>query len=271
MGMSNILFVGDVHGNLAYLMRAMIKASRLGIKNVVQVGDFHIYSSQEQDKLERVQRNLCKQFGFPVIVHFIDGNHENFNLIDPHDDSPIGIIPEVLYYYPRGTTLKLEGVNIGFFGGAHTINQHLYVAGHSWFPDEIPNYGDIERALSNFTDNPIDVLVTHDIPNFAEKQVRYDPIPGEPIHYVSKQDEDDSRVVRETIENIVDYVNPRIVIHGHWHYFNHDSYHRDSGDNTMVDVVSLAHDDKYGSTVVLDHDKNNDTVSVNIVDDSKGE
>ena len=81
MALSEIAFLGDVHARMDALETAMQNCARRGIDTLVQVGDFWLYTEKDLTKFNRVRDRIEDQFGVLVDVHFIDGNHENFDLI----------------------------------------------------------------------------------------------------------------------------------------------------------------------------------------------
>jgi Icc-related predicted phosphoesterase len=142
-----LVFVGDLHGNFAAIERLR---PFLGPEDiVVQVGDFGFYP-----------RTLGYWQETPFKVYAIDGNHEDFRMVNPD-----GVVTEVrpnLYYVPRGTVLELAGKKLAFLGGGASIDKAWRTAGVDWFPEEVITPSQVNRLQENMVDaGVVDYLVTH--------------------------------------------------------------------------------------------------------------
>jgi predicted phosphodiesterase len=173
-----LLLLGDSHGHLELLHRAVTEAQELhGIDAAIQVGDFGFFASI----FEQYRRRGLGPF--PVPLHVIDGNHDDHRWllqIRTNDESTAwdGLN---LQLHERGTTARLGGITVGFIGGALHADRRQQWDG-MWKPNPAgsrpgrqpvprdPAYanfvtaGDIERALAAFAVDPPDLLVTHTCP-----------------------------------------------------------------------------------------------------------
>jgi hypothetical protein len=154
-----IIAIGDVHGHYDRL-RALIARllARYGPHlTILQVGDLGWWP----DDVLRKERKHFVAPGFPV--RWVPGNHEHWGLLGDHD-GPTELEPisrPELIYLPKGTVLTLEGLSIGFLGGADSIDKGRRIEGLEWFREEAVTYRDILR----FADVPsVDLLVTHTPP-----------------------------------------------------------------------------------------------------------
>jgi len=147
-------FFGDIHGRVEkfhHVLQKAIETSQISV--AIQVGDFGI-SKKAVKKLDALG-------GFPVPVHFIDGNHEDFRFL--WKAMKKGIIKEWenknLYFQPRGSTLVVQGTNIGFFGGAlHVGRPQKIIKGNVITTDEV------NRAVFEFSRFSPDIMITHSCP-----------------------------------------------------------------------------------------------------------
>lgn len=234
MALKDIAFVGDIHGSMNYLVNAMENSARVGIDTIIQVGDFWTYGDNELIKINRVVDRIKDQFGVDMTVHFIDGNHEDYRIIDPRGNTR-HFIEDRLIYHPRGDVFTVHDVVIGCYGGAVSIDQELRYEGRDWWRQEKPNDSDLDKAVHAFQDHDLDVLVTHDIPDFAIDQVYRGRTPN--LY--------DSAEVRHDIDTLVAVSNVPVVVHGHWHTPSVDTYED-------VTVVSLNRDTRPGHVAVID-------------------
>lgn len=237
MALADILFLGDVHGQVTHVTQAMTQAAHVGIDTIIQVGDFWCYKDNDLAIVKSHQNSLKELLGVTVVIHFIDGNHEDYKLINPH-----GLIQKfgenLVYYHPRGDVIDIHGVTIGAFGGAVSVNQSQQYPGINWFSEEVPSPGDMERARQSFSQG-LDVLITHEIPERAIAQVLSEGI-NTTIY--------DAHKVREMVDELVTIARPSFVVHGHWHVPAIGRY----GDHT---VISLGKNGLLGSTVMISDDQ----------------
>lgn len=231
------LVAGDVHGSPAHLQHAATHALRNGITTIIQVGDFWLYDHEHiRIKVDRMLGNAAKQRGLDpeaLRVYFCDGNHENFNILDPHATAPVHLSRNVTYM-PRGTTIELDGHKVGFLGGAASIDRDWRTEGVSWWPEERMSNADIDRALDM---GPLDVLVTHEAPTPV-----FDNLRRYYRHAAGKTS--DGHAEREAVQAVMEATQPDWLVHGHHHSWGS---HR-LGNTT---VVSLAADADAGHCALL--------------------
>lgn len=204
MALSEIAFLGDVHARMDALDTAMQNCARRGIDTLVQVGDFWLYTEKDLRKFNRVRDRIEDQFGILVDVHFIDGNHENFDLIG--DTTVTKEITPWMTYHGRGDIFTIKDVTIATFGGAVSIDKFLRTEGHNWWPQEKPTASEYYHASRIFDEyvGAIDVFVTHDCPESMSHI--FDVLPHE-----------ESRQVRAGLDGLYNLIQPPYIVHGHWH------------------------------------------------------
>lgn len=230
--------VGDVHGRLDTLDFAVSRALKLGLTNIIQVGDYWCYSStRDRAKVDRILDRHARTYGMkPGDVHlwFCDGNHENFDNLNPDADAPVEL-SDNMTYMPRGTTTVIGGVTVGFLGGAESLDKDRRVEGISWWPAENITYTQAHRALSM---GPIDVLITHD----TTPEV-YSSLKG--LSHPAYSKSEAGHAEREAIQAVVSKLQPRWLVHGHHHTW---AVHQQG--NTRV--VSLSADGEAGTVASLE-------------------
>ena len=147
-------FFGDIHGRVHKFHHVLQKVmEEYQISVAIQVGDFGI-SRKTSSSIEALG-------GFPIPVHFVDGNHEDFRFLWKAMKN--GIIKEWeknnLFYQPRGSTLEVQGVKMGFFGGAlHIGRPQKIIKGNLITTDEL------NRAVYEFSQFSPEILITHSCP-----------------------------------------------------------------------------------------------------------
>lgn len=275
------IFVGDIHGNIRDVEKAILHALRNGVKTVIQVGDFWAYSSRsERDKIDRIVRRLCHQFAtspddFKFI--FIDGNHEDFPYLshetiiagdmprplaaDIKDNYEAGIadlpvhanrktksgvqISAHLFYFPRGSVLEVEAggrvFKLGFLGGATSIDKTVRIPGKTWWAAEDITENDVKFALRFFGES-IDILVSHDTTISAYKALPFNYSDVSPDFFPAVEESDKNR---HLIEKVVEKSRPAIIVHGHFHDSLRASVpftHQNAGSETIESYTDLVLD-----------------------------
>lgn len=104
----------------------------------------------------------------PWTTLFIDGNHENFDLLDAY---PVEIwnggkthrIKENIIHLMRGQMFTLHGKKFFTFGGASSIDKEHRTEGKSWWPQEIPTAAQFEEGLATLDKHnwEVDYILTH--------------------------------------------------------------------------------------------------------------
>ena len=90
----------------------------------------------------------------PFTVLFVDGNHENFDLIETFSieewcGGKIHKIRPNIIHLMRGQVFEINGNTIFTFGGATSIDKHMRREGLSWWPQELPTYEELDEGISN--------------------------------------------------------------------------------------------------------------------------
>lgn len=236
-----VLFLGDVHGDLGFLRRAVKLAAGSGVDLIVQAGDFGFWTHTSRGRafLTDAQDALA-QAGIPLV--FVDGNHENFEhlLALPVDDDGFRRVRPLLWHAPRGHAFEVGGHWLLAMGGAHSIDGpggpdwfpfargpvthpddvsralrsgirwvHEGLDLGNWWPQETIRWQDVEvarRAVDKVRQagGTIDVVVSHDRPGGVPLPDGMGPYDG---------GEPNRRLLREVVE----VAGPRLLVHGHLH------------------------------------------------------
>lgn len=102
---------------------------------------------------------------------FLDGNHENFDLLNQYPEEErfggkVGRISEYIYHLKRGEIYEIDGKRFFTFGGAESIDKHLRREFFSWWPQEMPTQEEMDYGLYNLVKKhfKIDIVLTHSCP-----------------------------------------------------------------------------------------------------------
>ena len=254
-----VLLVGDAHGNTNFMLHAFVVAEELSVTEIFQLGDFGVWPGLSGEMyLQALDGALERHPG--LTLSFLDGNHEDFEQLeqfaaDPDrqvGDGRVWVTPRILWC-PRGTVLRVAGRDVGFLGGAVSVDRHLRTPYVSWWPQENLTPGDVDRLNVN-SGGRLDVLLTHDAPASADlgfdTAYRDGRWPDAAI--------EESKGTRLLLDEAVAANRPKVVAHGHWH-LRHDTETTSGGHTYRVHGLGHENDE---ALAVLDLN----TLTVSAVD-----
>lgn len=166
-----IFMTGDVHAehDIRKLNMKNFPMQRTLTRNdhLFVAGDFGLV--WDGSKQERYWRNWLKSKNFMVL--FVDGNHENFDMLEQYPveewcGGKVRRIEENILHLMRGQVFEVEGKKIFTFGGAQSTDKENRIIGRSWWPQEIPNYRELDEACENLARHNyrVDFVLTHTAP-----------------------------------------------------------------------------------------------------------
>jgi predicted phosphodiesterase len=170
-----IYTIGDIHGNPNLISSSnWAEAKNLTEEDIVIfLGDFGLYWDDPPSKEEEYWLNWLASK--PYTIAFVDGNHENFDLINklPEEkkwDGKVGVDHRFggdIYHLKRGEIYEIQGKKILTIGGALSIDKHLRSEGFSWWPEELWSKSEEENCLDNLdTVNwKVDYVLAHTCPD----------------------------------------------------------------------------------------------------------
>lgn len=101
-------------------------------------------------------------------VLFVDGNHENFDLLNAYpieswSGGKIHRIRDSVIHLMRGQVYDLEGLKIFTFGGAASKDKQYRKEGKSWWSQEIASVEEQQEAMDNMEAHnwKVDYVFTH--------------------------------------------------------------------------------------------------------------
>ncbi len=161
-----IFITGDTHGDRDRLSRWRLRKLQEG-DTLIICGDFGFLwddSKSEQNHLQNLGKrkyNIC----------FIDGTHENFELLNNYEISQWngGKVHKIygnLYHLMRGQIFEIEGKKIFTMGGGESSDVDIRRDVNAWSKDEIPTQEELLEGAENLevANYDMDVIVTHEPP-----------------------------------------------------------------------------------------------------------
>ena len=157
--MKNRWFVtGDCHGSLSKILQFIWRFDLGKESNIVVCGDMGICWDKNQKDYQASIANY-ERYCNGVNLYWIDGNHENFDIIESWNATEIYNNSEHIHYCPRGTILDINGQKALCVGGADSIDKAWRVEGISWWPQEQITEKDIMEITGEY-----DYIFTHCCP-----------------------------------------------------------------------------------------------------------
>lgn len=218
---TKIAFAGDWHGN-AFWATEMIKSCKInGVDTIVHAGDFgYKFDKNFMHKLRLALEDA------DINLYFVDGNHDEHPQIwkwDLNDDGFLnpksGRFVNRVNYIPRGHRWEWWGMTWMGLGGAHSVDRPWRTPGQSWWSTELIRPRDVDAAEKG---GKVDILITHDVPaNF--------PLPNERKSR-GNSDYPEAELIsaegnRRMLQMVVDKVEPKLIVHGHFHERRDEVHH----------------------------------------------
>lgn len=200
-----IYITGDTHGliNFDKLKKYFSKLYTTDQEFLIILGDTGIVWSDNE-------HYISEYSGLGPTVFFIDGNHDNFDLLNKFPvvemfGAKCHRLISNVYHILRGEIITLNDLSFLCMGGATSIDKHLREEGISWWKDENITDLDMQNALNNLEKHSykVDYVLTHCAPSkYVNKMFGY------------KSDDDTDKLAK--LEYYTEFK--------HW-YFGH--YHAD--------------------------------------------
>lgn len=157
---------GDMHGDYALFSQKKFKNLKEG-DTLVVCGDFGFIwrgDSKEKkilDKLGKKKYNIL----------FVDGTHENFDLISRYPvinfaGGKAHKIRDNIYHLMRGQVFEIEGESYFTMGGGESPDIDIRFENNTWSKAEIPNSDEMKDGIRNLEAEKfeVDFIVTHEPP-----------------------------------------------------------------------------------------------------------
>ena len=151
---------GDIHGNLFEVIE-FINRFELGENdNIIILGDCGIAWRKDRKDLDQ-NIKLWNECSNGVKLYFLDGNHENFNILNSLPiENNMGKIADNIYHLRRGQIYEFEGKKILVCGGADSIDKYRRVENFTWWKEETIS----QETIDSIPAGHYDYVLTHCCP-----------------------------------------------------------------------------------------------------------
>ena len=159
-----VFITGDTHGDIDFDKLLLLKEKNLSYDDYLIIcGDAGICWSPHT-----FQYHLDLFNGLGCTIIFVDGNHENFNMLSQcplveYLGAVMHQIDKHIFHVLRGEIMTIERKTFLCIGGAVSIDKIYRVPYSSWWPEEEITYHDIDNAIWNLekVNNKVDYVITH--------------------------------------------------------------------------------------------------------------
>lgn len=161
-----VYVTGDIHGDAKRFDSTVLKKLKKG-DTLLVCGDFgFIWDGKKAEqkilkKLGKMKYNIC----------FVDGTHENFDLLGEYEviEWNGGLAQNIsgnLYHLMRGQVFDIEGKKFFTMGGGESPDIELRFENNTWYRDEIPSPAQLREGAANLEKNnfEVDIIITHEPP-----------------------------------------------------------------------------------------------------------
>lgn len=203
---------GDIHGNLFEVIDFINRFNLGKNDNIIILGDCGI--AWRKDKKDLAQNiKFWNECGNGVKLYFIDGNHENFNILNSLPiENNMGKVADNIYHLRRGQVYEFENKKILVCGGADSIDKYRRVENFTWWKEEAIS----QEAIDDIPAGHYDYVLTHCCPRsiFEENKV-----------YLSTLQFLNENKINHNSEDMLEQLKNKITF-DHW-YFGHYHINRD--------------------------------------------
>lgn len=162
-----IFITGDIHGDFSRFQHPLLRKLKKQDALII-CGDFgFIWDGSKKEK------KLLKKIGkLPYNVLFVEGSHENYDLLEEYEESEwcggrTRLISGRLRQLMRGQVFDIAEKRVFTFGGGQSDDTHKeLVEGENWWAREIPNDDELQEGIDNLeaAGNEVDFVVTYEPP-----------------------------------------------------------------------------------------------------------
>lgn len=208
-----IYLAGDIHGELEIYKITDFFESEALIREfteedyLILLGDVGV--CWDNGRKDAYVRDILE--ALPVTILWIDGNHENFDLMDalPVTDwhgGKVQYIGRKIIHLMRGYVYDICGKSFFAFGGGFSIDKMYRREGSGWWQREMPSAEEYARGREwlERRGNQVDYIITHTASREIAMQLVPEIYPGE-------------EELQYYFQELAETVNFERWYFGHWH------------------------------------------------------
>lgn len=179
-----IYVTGDTHGDIERFKSSDFRKIRKG-DTLIICGDFGFIWNGSKAEFSALKKLSAKDY----TIAFIDGCHENFDLLEAYPEETwnggkVHRIAGNIVHLMRGEVYTIENRKIFTFGGGHSHDYEFRRDSENWWEREQPTHDEITHALKSLSDNgnKVDYIITHEPPSSLKDCLRVDVFERLEVH-----------------------------------------------------------------------------------------
>ncbi|MBQ5970759.1 MAG: metallophosphoesterase [Clostridia bacterium] len=161
-----IYVTGDTHGQLAKFDLPQLHKLRAG-DTLLITGDFGFLWDGSKEEMNTLKK-LAKK---PYNICFVDGTHENFDLLDRlkvklWKGGKVHQLAPNIFHLMRGQVFKIEDQTIFAMGGGESPDIEIRFEMNTWSDKEFPTKEELLEGVENLQalGGNVDIVLTHEPP-----------------------------------------------------------------------------------------------------------
>lgn len=161
-----VYITGDIHGDITRFREKEYRS--LGKNDTLIIcGDFGFLWDNSRKEHRMLRKLAAKKY----TVCFIDGTHENFDLLNAYkvtqwNGGNVHRIASNIYHLMRGQIFTIDGLTFFTFGGGESFDRATRKEHDTWWKEEMPSPEQLYEGAKNIdrAGCKVDVIVTHEPP-----------------------------------------------------------------------------------------------------------
>lgn len=161
-----VYVTGDMHGDIARFDSPAVKRLKKG-DTLIICGDFGFV----WDNSKAEQKTLKKLGSKKYNICFIDGTHENFELLNAYPvtewcGGKVHHICGNLYHLMRGQVFRIDNMTFFTMGGGESPDIDIRFEENAWSREEFPSREELLEGAANLEKQNcrVDYIITHEPP-----------------------------------------------------------------------------------------------------------
>lgn len=161
-----IYVTGDMHGVASRFDEPALRKLRGG-DTLIICGDFGFLWNGSKDEINVLRKLSKKRYN----ICFIDGTHENFDMLDKlkvkmWNGGKVHQISDNIFHLMRGQVFTIDGKKIFTMGGGESPDIDIRFEMNTWSEKEIPTRAELVEGVENLQKNhaKIDIVISHEPP-----------------------------------------------------------------------------------------------------------
>lgn len=206
----SVYLTGDKHGQFESIYKFIDKMDLGKDDTIIVLGDMGLF--WRKDKVDaKANIEIYEQRCDETMLYFIDGNHENFDLLKqlPKSDESedIKYVSKHIRYLSRDTVFTIAGKKCLCLGGADSVDRGRRIPHLSWWKDEQITQKDIDLVPYDH----YDYVFTHCCPSSVLNE--YKAILTDPMFNQNNLD----HTSEDRLEEVKNFVEFDKWYFGHYH------------------------------------------------------